>query len=118
MVLTFQAAVAAAPLLGVEVHDLGVRQNELAASLAAALSERVEALLVIASAFGGLRAPTISFAAQHRLPAMYTTNEWVADGGLMSYDVDRADLFRRAATYVDKILKGVRPADLPVELPT
>jgi len=56
----------------------------------------------------------ITLAAQHRLPAVYTTRYFVADGGLMSYGPDRIDLYRRAAGYVDRILKGEKPADLPV----
>ena len=57
-------------------------------------------------------------AAKHKLPAMYSFGEWVDAGGLMSYGTSFPDLFRRAATYVDKILKGAKPADLPVEQPT
>jgi len=57
-------------------------------------------------------------AAKNRLPTMYYAIEFVEDGGLMTYGVKRSDLYRRAATYVDKILKGARPADLPVEQPT
>jgi putative ABC transport system substrate-binding protein len=56
-------------------------------------------------------------AAKNRLPAMYDRVEFVEDGGLMTYSVSSTDLFRRAATYVDKILKGAKPADLPVEQP-
>jgi len=56
-------------------------------------------------------------AAKHRLPAMYSFREYVDAGGLMSYGTSFPDLFRRAATYVDKILKGAKPADLPVERP-
>jgi putative tryptophan/tyrosine transport system substrate-binding protein len=55
---------------------------------------------------------------EHRLPAVYLSREFVDAGGLMSYAPSVADLFRRAATYVDKILKGTKPADLPVEQPT
>ena len=58
------------------------------------------------------------FAAKHRLPAMYSFREYVDAGGLMSYGTSFPDLFHRAATYVDKILKGAKPADLPVEQPT
>ena len=60
----------------------------------------------------------VAFAAKNRLPAVYTLREFVDSGGLMAYGHDQADLNRRAATYVDKILKGAKPADLPVEQPT
>jgi putative ABC transport system substrate-binding protein len=58
------------------------------------------------------------FALQNRLPTTFHLREFAYLGGLISYGVDRSDLFRRAATYVDKILKGARPADLPIEQPT
>jgi putative ABC transport system substrate-binding protein len=60
----------------------------------------------------------VDLAAKSRLPAMYAAREFVEEGGLMSYGASQPDLFRRAATYVDKILKGANPADLPVEQPT
>jgi putative tryptophan/tyrosine transport system substrate-binding protein len=60
----------------------------------------------------------LQLAEQNRLPAIHPTEEWANSGGLMSYGANRVDLSRRAATYVDKILKGAKPADLPVEQPT
>jgi putative ABC transport system substrate-binding protein len=59
----------------------------------------------------------VALAARHRLPAVYTLRSWVEDGGLMSYGVDQADMFRQAAGYVDRILRGADPADLPVQVP-
>jgi putative ABC transport system substrate-binding protein len=77
------------------------------------------ALTVLGSAmFFNERRRLVDLAAKHRLPAVYTTRESVDAGGLMAYGVNFADLFRRAATYVDKILKGAKPGDLPVEQPT
>ena len=64
------------------------------------------------------RARIVDFAAKNRLPAMYQVREFVDAGGLMAYGPSLSDLFRRSATYVDKILKGAKPADLPVEQPT
>jgi len=60
----------------------------------------------------------VALAARHNLPAVYGNREFVAAGGLMAYDTDRADIFRRAAVYVDSILRGAKPADLPVQAPT
>jgi putative ABC transport system substrate-binding protein len=60
----------------------------------------------------------IGLAARHRLPAVYSNRAFVAAGGLMAYDTDRIDIFRRAATYVDRLLRGAKPADLPVQEPT
>jgi putative ABC transport system substrate-binding protein len=60
----------------------------------------------------------VEIATKLRLPAMYSSGQFVDDGGLIAYGVNFADLYRRAATYVDKILKGAKPADIPVEQPT
>jgi putative ABC transport system substrate-binding protein len=64
------------------------------------------------------RAPIISAAARNNVPAVYALSETARDGGLLSYGVDDVDLFRRAASYVDRILRGEKPGDLPVQLPT
>jgi putative ABC transport system substrate-binding protein len=80
---------------------------------------RADALTVLPSAmFGSEPRRLVDLAAKNRLPAVYLSREFVDAGGLMSYGPNIADLFRRAATYVDKILKGAKPADLPVEQPT
>ena len=64
------------------------------------------------------RAPIISAAARYNVPAVYELSEFARDGGLLSYGVDVTDTFRRAATYVDRILRGEKPGDLPVQFPT
>ena len=64
------------------------------------------------------RAPIISAAARNNVPAVYSGSYYARDGGLLSYGADRVDVFRRAATYVDRILRGEKPGDLPVQLPT
>jgi putative ABC transport system substrate-binding protein len=64
------------------------------------------------------RAPIISAAARNNVPAVYKLSDFVRDGGLLSYGADRVDLFRRAASYVDRILRGAKPGELPVQLPT
>jgi putative tryptophan/tyrosine transport system substrate-binding protein len=80
---------------------------------------QADALIVLPSAlFYQQRARLVELLAQHRLPAMYAAREFVEAGGLLAYGPFLPDLFRRAATYVDKILKGAKPADLPVEQPT
>jgi len=81
--------------------------------------ERADGLFVCDDTLTYGHAPRIAaFAAQHRLPSVYAFRESVEAGGLVSYGTDLVDLFRRAATYVDKILKGAKPADLPIEQPT
>ena len=81
--------------------------------------ERTDALIVVADPmFFDQRVRIADLAARQRLPSMYGLKEHADAGGLMSYSADFTDLYRRAATYVDKILKGAKPADLPVEQPT
>ena len=63
-------------------------------------------------------APIISAVARNNVPAVYYLSAFARDGGLLSYGVDRVDLFRRAASYVDRILRGAKPAELPIQLPT
>jgi len=82
------------------------------------IKERAEAMVVFQCYFNAANLQRIvDLAAKYRLPAIYTTRVWVDAGGLMSYGPNQPDLGRRAATYVDKILKGAKPADLPVEQP-
>jgi putative ABC transport system substrate-binding protein len=64
------------------------------------------------------RAPMILAAARNNVPAVYELSDFARDGGLLSYGVDRVDIWRRAASYVDRILRGAKPGDLPVQLPT
>ena len=106
--------------LGLQVHALEVRGlDDFAGAFAAARTARAEGLIVLAGpGLGEHRAQLAALAAQHHLPAMYFRREFVAVGGLMSYAASQHAMARRAATYVDKILKGAQPAELPVEQPT
>jgi putative ABC transport system substrate-binding protein len=82
-------------------------------------AERAEALIVVGDPMlGSHRRRIVDLSAQSRLPAIYATHPFVEDGGLMSYGANFEDLYRRTATYVDKILKGASPGDLPIEQPT
>ena len=87
---------------------------------AALNKQRPDGLYVIGA--GGVMRPNekriVGFALRSKLPSLYANRETVEAGGLMSYGADQADSYRRVATYVDKILRGVKPADLPVEQPT
>ena len=76
-------------------------------------------LVVMPDIFMGVhRAPIILAAARNNVPAVYWLSAFARDGGLLSYGVDQLDIFRRAASYVDRILRGAKPGDLPVQLPT
>jgi putative ABC transport system substrate-binding protein len=84
-----------------------------------AKQKQVNAIMTIASqSYFGKRKPIVELASKYRLPAIYFQREFVNEGGLMSYGADFEDLYRRAAWYVDKILKGAKPADLPVQQAT
>ena len=111
---------AGARALGVTLHSVEARsREELERSLAAMKPNRPSALLMTADAVHQRYIGRIvAFALENRLPAMYQLKEAVDRGGLMSYGASLTDLGRRAATYIDKILKGAKPADLPVEQPT
>jgi putative ABC transport system substrate-binding protein len=85
----------------------------------AAVNGRAQAVIVVATGLmNSHRARIVDLATKTRLPALYTNQEFMRAGGLMSYAADTAELHRRAASYVDRILKGAKPADLPVEQPT
>jgi ABC-type uncharacterized transport system substrate-binding protein len=106
--------------LGLDVLPLELREpSYLGALLEGAVSAGVDALVVlqgglVASQTGGL----IDLVKQHRLPAMYESEQFAAAGGLMFYGPNFTDLYRRAASYVDQILRGARPTDLPIQRPT
>jgi putative ABC transport system substrate-binding protein len=106
--------------LRVEILSLEVkRTDDNERAFQAATNKRAEALLVDGSGFfTANQKQIIDLAIKHRLPAMYPNTRSVEAGGLMTYAGDRSEQYRRAADYVDKILKGAKPADLPVERPT
>ena len=110
----------AAKSLGLKLLFLEVRSSDdFGRAFAEIAKERVDALFVVAESLFNLhRTALADLALKYRLPTMYGSREMVAAGGLMSYGPNLADNSRRAATFVDKILKGAKPADLPVEQPT
>jgi putative ABC transport system substrate-binding protein len=110
----------AARLLKVHLQPVGVEtSDELENAFSAMIKGLAEALIKLPSAvLTSYRKRIVELAAKSRLPAMYEDRIIAENGGLMSYGPDITDLYRRAATYVDKILKGVKPGDLPVEQPT
>jgi putative tryptophan/tyrosine transport system substrate-binding protein len=111
---------AAARTLAIEPQLLDVRKPEdLGRAFETAIRQRADALVVgINVLTQANRRPIADLATKHRLPAIYASREFVDDGGLVVLGVSYPDLYRRAATYVDKILKGAKPADLPIEQPT
>jgi putative ABC transport system substrate-binding protein len=119
-VMQFEETQVAAQTARVALQPLEVRTTtEFEAAFAAAVRGRADTLLVVQSTFTlAHRNQLAHLAAKHRLPAMYGSSEFVEVGGLMSYGADALDMYRRAAFYVDRILKGAKPGDLPVEQPS
>jgi putative tryptophan/tyrosine transport system substrate-binding protein len=110
-----------APRFGLEVKNLAFHAptDDLESAVARFAQEPGGGLMVVPTALNAVERNRIfSSAARGRLPAMYAFRFYATDGGLMSYGIDTVDLFRRSAFYVDKILKGEKPADLPVQAPT
>jgi putative tryptophan/tyrosine transport system substrate-binding protein len=107
----------AAHELGVTLQSLEVRNpDDIQSAFAIMAQEHFDALIVLQDALTlQHRREIIDFAIQSRLPGMFVAKEWVAAGGLMSYGESLSDMYRRGAYFVDKILKGAKPADLPVE---
>lgn len=120
MTLRYQNVEKAAQTLHVTVQPLGVREpNDFDTAFSAMAQHRPDALLLVTDALTVLnRKRVIEFAAAHRIPAMYEFNFLVQDGGLMSYGASQEENFRRAASYVDRVLKGAAPSSLPVEQPS
>jgi putative tryptophan/tyrosine transport system substrate-binding protein len=118
--LQWKATQAAASTLGMTLQSLAVRDpKDFPAAFAAMTRKRPAALLTIVSPLTTAYRPLIvEFAAKHQLPTIFAVREDVVAGGLMSYAPDVPDRFRRAAGYVDRILKGAKPGDLPIEQPT
>jgi len=119
-VLDYNQTEAAASALRLQLQSVEVsRSEDLDRALSAITKERAQALMVPAPNPVGFasRGQIAAFAQKNKLPSMYGQQEYVDAGGLMSYGPSIRDMHRRAATYVDKILKGTKPADLPVEQP-
>ena len=111
---------APAKTLGIAVQYQDVRSaSDIESAFAAGLKGRAEAVLVLTSAvFTRQRTQLVGLANKNRLPTIYPQSDYIESGGLMFYGPNVTDMFRRAAVYVDKILKGAKPGDLPVEQPT
>jgi putative ABC transport system substrate-binding protein len=117
--VAFKETQAVALPMGLQLQSLEIRSpNDFEGAFKAAIAERSGAVIVLQSFLTNAhRRRIVDLALTHRLPGMYTQMEYVEVGGLMSYAPSYTDIYRRAATYVDKILKGTKPADLPVEQP-
>lgn len=111
---------AAARILGIQLQPVQVQDpGKFPQAFSAMARERADALIIFHGSFTMThRKPLLDLAAKHRLPTMCGEESWSEDGGFISFGYDRHYQWRRAATFVDKILNGARPADLPVEQPT
>jgi putative ABC transport system substrate-binding protein len=120
MALRFRETQTASRVLGVSIQSVGVRTpGDFDGAFATITRERPQGLLVMADTVTlGQRKRTADFAASHRIPAIYEQRDFVDVGGLMSYGIDIANHYRRAASVVDRVLKGTKPGDLPIEQPT
>jgi putative tryptophan/tyrosine transport system substrate-binding protein len=118
--LVFKETQAASQALGIQIQSLELRgPDEFGGTFEVLKAQRPDALIAVEDPLTVSNRKVIAdFAAGYRLPALYGLKEFVAAGGLMSYGASLADLYRRAAGYVDKIFKGAKPADLPVQQPT
>src|SRR5215470_3192155 len=116
----FGAIQNAAPSVGIEIRPINVRDpGEIERAIADFARIPNGGLIVTASALAFVhRDLLVALAARHKLPAIYPTREFIDSGGLFAYGPDTLDQYRRAAAYVDRILKGEKPADLPVQAPT
>jgi putative ABC transport system substrate-binding protein len=115
----FDQANSAAPKLGLGVRSIEVRDlDELESAFAAMSKEPPEAMVLLADPFtGSQRTRIVEFANAKRLPAIYETSDFADVGGLMAYGPDNVAQYRRAAYYVDRIFKGAKPGELPIEQP-
>jgi putative ABC transport system substrate-binding protein len=120
MALRYRAFEAGAVALGVSVQPLGVREpDDFEEAFKAMEGNAPDAILMVSDPLTNLnRRRVFAFAVAHRLPAIYENDQYVHDGGLMSYGPDLDESFDRVAALVDRILKGAKPADLPFEQPT
>jgi putative ABC transport system substrate-binding protein len=115
----FRPIEAAAPLLGVQALKTPVRDPlEMVRAIDAFAAEPKGGLLVVPVLPEDSYQMLLRLAAQHRLPAMYSNRRFVAAGGLMGYGTDFPDIYRRTATYIDRLLHGAKVSDLPVQFPT
>ena len=120
MTLRYEASAATAQTQGIVVQPLGVREpNDFNGAFAAMDRDKPDAILMVADALTALnRKRVFDYAAARRLPAIYESDLFARDGGLMSYGADLHESLTRAASMIDRIFKGARPGDIPFETPT